>query len=79
VEDRDFTVTVVPTAVSAAGMRAEDEAGEEDEGDDEDDARHDPDPGYRRGEPTVASRLDMGGRRCGGRLGGGANGTGRRF
>ncbi len=79
VEDRDFTVTVVATAVSPAGMRAEDETGEEDDGNDEDDARHNPDPGGDRGEPTVAPRRGVGGRRCGGWLGGGGHGTGRRF
>ena len=51
-------------------MRAEEEAGEEDDGDDEDDARHDADPGGHRGEPAVAWRLGVDGRR-GGRCGSG--------
>jgi hypothetical protein len=60
VVDRHFAATVVAATVVAAGMRAEDEAGEEDHGDDEDDAGHDADPCGHRSEPAVASRLRIG-------------------
>ena len=59
-----------PSRVAATGVRAEEEAGEEDDGDDEDDARHDADPGGHRGEPAVAWRLDSCGTAV--RMGGGA-------
>jgi hypothetical protein len=68
---------VMPTAAVAAGMRAEDEAGEEDRTDNEDDTGHDADPGSHRGEPAVAARLcDYGSDRRG--FGGGHR-TGCRF
>jgi hypothetical protein len=72
-----IAVAVAPAAVVATGMRAEDEAGEEDDGDDEDDAGHDADPGSHRSEPAVAVRLcDYGSDRRG--FGGGQR-TGCRF
>jgi hypothetical protein len=72
-----IAVAVAPAAVVATGMRAEDEAGEEDDGDDEDDAGHDADPGCHRGEAAVTRRLDDGG--CWGRGFGGGHGAGRGF
>src|ERR1700730_8653643 len=57
------TVVVLPTV--AAGMRSEDEAGEEDDGDDKDHACHDADPSGHRGDPAMAVRLGRYGRRCG--------------
>src|SRR5258708_36865669 len=65
---------VVPPATVATGMRAEDEAGEEDDGDDEDDTRHDADPGSHCGEAAVALRFGRGGGRCGGGPRGGCRG-----
>jgi hypothetical protein len=52
---------VMPAA--ATGMPAEDEAGEEDNGDDEHDAGNDADPGRDRSEaamPVVRARLSRG-------------------
>ena len=60
-------------------MRAEEEAGEEDDGDDEDEARHNPDPGGNRGEPAVASRLGDYSGGLGRRRRGGGHRAGRRF
>jgi hypothetical protein len=73
------TIAVTPAAVMATGMRAEDEAREEDRADDEDDTCHDADPGSHRGEAAVAWRLDSCGRWCGGRGRGGGDGVGRGF
>ena len=57
VEDRYFTVTVVPTtAVAATGVCAKEEAGEEDGRDDEDEACHDADPCGNESDPAT-SRL----------------------
>jgi hypothetical protein len=72
-----IAIAVAPAAVMATGMRAEDEAGEEDDGDDEDDTCHDAHPGGHRGEAAVAWPLDDGG--CCGRGFGGDHGTGRWF
>jgi hypothetical protein len=71
------TVVVLPTV--AAGMRSEDEAGEEDDGDDKDHACHDADPSGHRGDPAMAVRLGGYGRRCGRRRCGGGYGASRRF
>ena len=50
------------TARWPPGMRAEDEAAEEDDRDDEDDASDDADPSGDRGEPRTARlALDVGG------------------
>jgi hypothetical protein len=72
-----IAIAVAPAAVMATGMRAEDEAGEEDNGDDEDDTCHDAHPGGHRGEAAVAWRLDGGG--CCGRGFGGGHWAGRGF
>jgi hypothetical protein len=72
------TTVVVPSTV-AAGMRSEDEAGEEDDGDDKDHACHDADPSGHRGDPAMAVRLGRYGRRCGRRRCGGGYGASRRF
>ncbi|GAC1637791.1 MAG: hypothetical protein NVS4B6_07350 [Mycobacterium sp.] len=66
---------MAPALVAAAGAHAEEEAGEEDDGNDEDHAGHDADPGGNGGQPGVATWLYsiyIGW--CGG-----GNGAGRRF
>ena len=47
-----IAIAVAPAAM-AAGMRAEEEAGEEDRADDEDHPGDDADPGCHRGEAAV--------------------------
>jgi hypothetical protein len=62
VEDRDFAVAVVSTAMTA-GMRTKDEAREEDHRDDEDDTGDYADPRGHGGDPVAARlALDVGGR-----------------
>jgi uncharacterized low-complexity protein len=58
------TAMVVAAAVVATGMRAEEEAGEEDRSDDEDHACDDANPGSHRGKAAVAVPLNRDGR-CG--------------
>jgi hypothetical protein len=56
VHHRVVVMAVAPALVAAAaGAHAEEKAGEEHDGDDEDDAGHDADPGSHRGQPGVAS------------------------
>ena len=70
-----MAMTVAPAAVAATGVRAEEEAGEEDDGDDEDDAGHDADPGGHGGQSGVATWLNS----IYSGWGGGGNGASRRF
>jgi hypothetical protein len=51
-----MATAMAPTMVTT-GVRAEEEAGEEDDGDDEDATRHDADPGSRCDEAAVPWRF----------------------